>query len=553
MDSWDRPDGKTAWLDSATIVVVILLSALPYLRGLGFYSDDWHILSLFDEARGAGWRRTFEVATTAGFAARPGHGLYAALLFNAFGWIPLGYHLVNTAVIAAAAVLLHRLLARAGLTRFNALSITLLFALLPQLSTVRVWYAAFQVPLAMVFCLAALHSMLSWFASRRAAWIGAACIAALLSLACYEIFAPVIAVAALAPLIFRVDGRRLRLNRDWRRLAPLLIIFFTVIVALAIKAAVSARTGGGADPMRYLRILYGLVRPDYDWRTDNGLNLYAALSVDFGHVMLGWWDAARALVAGRLGLVGTSGVVGIGLLSGWRLAATPHGTGKPRPMALLLLGILTFCVGYAVFLLLPAMVFSPSGLGNRVSMAAAVGVAIIVVALFDLGRRRAGHAMSVVAFGLILTVAAARIVQIGGYWAEAPRIQAAIMANARVDLADLTPGATVIVDNVCPYHGPAVVFETNWDTGVALGRALGRPVTGDMVTERMTVGGQGLQTSIYGVPADYPFGSRLIVYDPVARTVTRLVDRETALAYFTRAAASRHPCPKGYVAHGVLL
>ena len=41
-----RRSGRIEFVDCAFLFGIILLSALPYLSGLGFYSDDWWYLVL---------------------------------------------------------------------------------------------------------------------------------------------------------------------------------------------------------------------------------------------------------------------------------------------------------------------------------------------------------------------------------------------------------------------------------------------------------------------------------------------------------------------------
>jgi hypothetical protein len=109
------------------------------------------------------------------------------------------------------------------------------------------------------------------------------------------------------------------------------------------------------------------------------------------------------------------------------------------------------------------------------------------------------------------------------------------------------PGSTVILDGICPYNGPAILFEGPWDVGGALTLALRRPVTGDVVSPRMTMESRGLATSIYKEPSFYRYGPNLFVYDARRRLLTRLSDARSAVTYFS----SRRPvsCP-GYVARG---
>jgi hypothetical protein len=100
---------------------------------------------------------------------------------------------------------------------------------------------------------------------------------------------------------------------------------------------------------------------------------------------------------------------------------------------------------------------------------------------------------------------------------------------------------------VCPYFGPAVVFETNWDVGGALTLALARPLAGDAVSPRMSPTPKGLQTSMYKQPSFYPYGPALYLYNAPTHQLVLLVDAETAVRYF----ANRSPVMcAGLVARG---
>lgn len=150
-------------IDAACAALVTLVSALPYVSHLGFYSDDWGLLAGFSTPG----PHSIEGD---GFPGRPIQGIYLTLLFRAFGLDPLGYHLVNTAVLAVSAALLCSLLARLRVGRAQSFATTILFVMLPQLSTVRVWYAAFQVPLSMMLMLVCMHCQLSFSRSGKLAF-----------------------------------------------------------------------------------------------------------------------------------------------------------------------------------------------------------------------------------------------------------------------------------------------------------------------------------------------------------------------------------------------
>ncbi len=100
-------------MDAMCAAAVTIISALPYLSHLGFYSDDWGLLARFSTSA----TQSFAAVVSDGFPARPIQGIYSLLLFRAFGLNPLGYHVVNAVVLAASAALLCLVLGSAGLSR----------------------------------------------------------------------------------------------------------------------------------------------------------------------------------------------------------------------------------------------------------------------------------------------------------------------------------------------------------------------------------------------------------------------------------------------------
>ena len=69
-------------LDALVLLVIVALSALPYVSQLGFYSDDWDLMSGFEAARRSG--HSVIGANLARFDVRPVQAVYLALLHGAF-------------------------------------------------------------------------------------------------------------------------------------------------------------------------------------------------------------------------------------------------------------------------------------------------------------------------------------------------------------------------------------------------------------------------------------------------------------------------------------
>ena len=154
---------------------------------------------------------------------------------------------------------------------------------------------------------------------------------------------------------------------------------------------------------------------------------------------------------------------------------------------------------------------------------------------------------------LVVFLGVGAVGRVMAYWAQVPARQLAVLRAAQLDLRSIPSGSTVILDGVCPYHGPAIVFETYWDVGGALSLALRRKITGEAVSPRLSLTPAGLQTSIYGEAASYRYGPTLYAYNPNLRMVAPLADEAAAHRYFSRLDRWRAPCPASYVGHGVLI
>jgi MFS family permease len=429
--------------------------------------------------------------------------------------------------------------------RAESFATTLLFVMLPQLSTVRVWFSSFQVPLSMALMLASMHWQLSFARTGKWGWLAGAVLAAVLSVGAYEAFAPLLVGFAIV-LVFQAW----RGSRDWRAVIAALFVLALLVLAFLYKLVLSGRAGPIGDPHRYVLGLYQLFRLDYDWRVDSGLNIVATPRAHFIAPAIGWWSGAKALMSGRSGLAVTAIAILVGAIAMWRLSN--DGAQRSAPKPLLLLGITAFLLGNATFLIVPAVAFTSTGIDNRVQVAAALGVAMILASLICLAMNAVPVARRPIAFSVVIAVIGAaafgRVAQIERYWAEAPALQQQVLSAARVDLRNVPEKATVILDGLCPYYGPAVVFETYWDIGGALSLALGRPVDGDAVSPRMSLTPGGLATSIYKAPSFYPYAPNLYVYDPMKHLLARLDSAAAATRYF--GSRRQRACP-GYVGRGV--
>jgi hypothetical protein len=541
---------KSIVMDAACLVLITVVSAAPYITSLGFYSDDWALLETFDRGR------TSFGAVVQDFAVRPLQGIYAATLFRLFGFHPLGYHLVNTAMIALAVALFHLLLLRLRFSRSEALSAALLFIVLPQLSTIRVWFSTVQVALSMALALSSMHAQLSYVRSGHLAWGAVAVIAALLSLAAYEVFAPLVVAF---PIVLFLARRQLFLwdevGRDSRRLRAIIVVILVVgAAAILLKMIASDRARSILYPGIYAQGIRTLFDPGYDFRLDSGPNIFAAVQVHFGLTLAGWRDAGVEALGGDWNGWAVVSALACAVMTAWRIGSSDQ---QFRSTWLLAAGLVVFTIGHAALFGAAGLTFSGIGMANRVLAAPAVGVALILAAglaaLSNAFPQRIRWPLFCIAMAAIVATGAYRIWMIERYWIEAPRLQARFLDGAKRDLRSVPPESTVIVAGLCPYHGPAVVFETWWDTGPALSLTLGRKLEADLLSRRSQVARSGLRTWIYGDSRLYPFGPNLFLYNPVVRSHVPLSDFEVARSAVARWGGTWRNCPPGKEGQGVFI
>jgi hypothetical protein len=215
-----------------------------------------------------------------------------------------------------------------------------------------------------------------------------------------------------------------------------------------------------------------------------------------------------------------------------------------------------FAAGYAIFLTNYNVQFTAAGIANRSAIAAALGAALCLAAAAGLFASLFGaHGRAMVFAALIAMIggSSALIVNvIARYWIEAYAAEQRVLASMHRRLPALSPNSTLLLDGVCPYAGPAVVFEANWDLAGALRTFYQDPtLKADVVTPRLTVTNAGIVTTIYQQPTMYRYEPRLFVYHSGTGEVRTFGDVGSARAYFAR----RQPlvCPEAHEGVGVRL
>ena len=508
----------------------MLASALPYLGGLGFYSDDWGFL----DAMG-GHNAYYFSDGYAGLSAnpnlynRPVHQLQMQLLFTAFGMNPLGYHVTTIGLLAAAAVLLHACLRRLGVPAFASFAIAMVFALSPSYSTDRFWFSSSGYVLMMAAYFLSTYADLRGLEATSTGtfgwrWKPLALVGLALCGLGHEIATPLLA-GNLVVLLMVVRRRAPGLLRTRAGLGRTSAFLGGNVVLLAAVLAFKASTavGSGLAEGLLTRVQHIVVSSGFVHVASYGAALPSTA----------WWAISRVgvgtlLLCLAIGLAVAAGAAA----SARRDARWPSSRAWLR---LLLAGAITLALGYAIFLTNPRFHWTSTGLQNRINIAGALGMAVIWIAAAGLlaGRfpsptwtRRLFAGMT----GLLCAAFAVTVAALSGYWTAASSQEQAVIAAVQRALPDLRPGATVIISGQCPYLGPAIVFEGGWDTGAALSIEYREPeVSANVVSPRMRVGEEELTSTVYGAPdGRYPYGDDLYLYDVERGTVRVLSDRAAA-------------------------
>lgn len=559
----ERPHGpRSATRDSLALAVAVVLSVVWYAPHVGFYSDDWAFLARYATSADQTIGGLYAASHSPQHASRPVQLWLCAVLYRVFGLNPAGHQLVTALLLVANALLVYAIAVALRAPRPIALSVALMYAMLPSYSTDRYWYVAVAITFSVTACLGSIHADIKAMTApirSGVLWKLAAATALVISSLAYEVAMPLLLVAPalIAWQVWRHHGEHSR-----RRLVYLTALVAINVVLLAAMSAFKLRTavrlgahqGLGAQ---VADIALGAVRRDAA-RSAYGLNGVNAARVHFR-------DYGLQLPVTALRLAGTAPVAVLVLTLAFGVAAFAYlvsalnASRWPAPAQwgrLLLGGIVVFALGYAIFLTNYNVQFTTTGIANRTAIVAALGAAMglagglgLVAAVLPGARVRA-----VLFAGLLAVYAASGFLgvnAIAGYWVEAYRAEQSVLAGIRQRLPTLPQHSSLILDGVCPYLGPAIVFEADWDLAGALQLLYGDPtLNANVVTPRLRTGVEAVSFTLYNKPTRYPYSPRLFAYDARTGDVHALPNREAAQAYFDKSLAS-WSCPSGHEGIGV--
>jgi hypothetical protein len=543
--------------DSLFLSLVILLSLILYIHQLGFYDDDWNNLrefSLTQHQSLMGLVQGFHHSITAA-QTPPIQLLYHSVLYWLFGIRPFGYHIVNAAILMIGILLLYSLLRELNLNRLFALTIPMVYGLLPHYSTSRFWFAAFGGNLSMtLYFLSFLCDLRMLKARTNNLWIWklTSLLSLLASTLTFDVFLPLFFLNPLIVLHHKksLDDAGLASWKSQKKLVLLLAInLVTLLLVVVVKGLASSGSSQAPSPILTDQLKY-LVEGSIS------INLRRYGTGLPGVVMKIVREYPDALV---FSLGGMLGLIIFGYLYYVAYKSRIEISRSSNALKLLVLGVVVIGLGYAFFLGGARYRFTPTGPDNRTAIAATLGVALSSVAgialLSSFLRSQQLRRVAFCILTAVLCTSAVLIINtIASFWTGAYRQQREILADIRHHVPSLPAGGTLLVDGICPYYGPAAVFHSQRDLKGALAVAYGcKNLEAAVITPSLMIEEDGITIFLHDEFQRYPY-RRLFVYHYGRKMTVQLENAAAARRYFEQFDPDYSDrCPKASVGEGVII
>lgn len=543
LGSRDVVGNRQLSVESIFLTVLVLLNAATFVRGLGFYLDDWLWFSTFATADDQSVRGYFDALYDPWTGGRPLQVLMMAVEFRLFGYNPLPYHLVNLAILAAAAMFLAAILRRIGLPRTFALAVAAIWVVSPSFVAERIWINVHPVSastlLAFSGCYFDIRALDSQAFSARVTWKVGAVLAFIGSALLYETGMPLILAFSVALVALEV----LRVGR-LRVLAVFSLGVNAVVLAglFAFKQAATSRGEFTASLTQLLRDAFEVMfRGLYQNFARSGLELPL--------------HAGRALLQYGSPEMWATVTVSAILVYVW-FSRTIGRENKPAPATLfmlILLGIAITAFSYVIFLPDGGVGIATAGVFTRYNIIACTGTSLALVSWLWFAASSLTTRIHIPSAAVAAVVAASVAMNsaVGSFFMEASKQQEQLISAVSPGLVSLPPGSSVLIDQACRWVGPAPVLETSIETTGVLWTAIdGRWLQGNVVNESLEV--TELDVSLFDVSFRSTFSfPEVYVFRAREREWVRLPDARQAREYFESRSTLGRECPHGWPGEGV--
>ncbi|MGD0156518.1 MAG: hypothetical protein ABSB50_10485 [Terracidiphilus sp.] len=527
---------RSKLMDSTFLAAVVLLSAIPYVTGLGLYSDDWAYQCGFAQRAGLSSFALFRylVRYDANVRVRPVQAVYMVLDYKAFGGNEPAHGVLGVAVLGAAVAFLYLVLRELNVERHAALAIAAVYGVLPHDSVIRFWFSSQQAIISIVFALAGIYALLRSVRPdtvHSMSWITASIVSFILSFLSYEVAVGLIA-ASIAAIVWR-RYREARLSgRGLRTLAGIGVMLAALFVAGIIKIRMQQRVIYHHHLLRFLGRLGSMAAHTGAQMVQ--FNLWAYL-LHLPWVIAHMWQHSALTATAITIAIAIAFAVSVYL---WRNMGPNDALNWRNCLLLIAAGFVVFLLGILLFVRDLTWDYAAPGEGDRISVAAALGAALILVALTGLlCSAIKWPVVRVRVFSILIGVACGlnslAVSGIGYYWDDAAAKQKLILQSVKANVRGLPQRSVLLLDGFCRYSGAAPVFETDWDTSGAIEITLGDySLRGDVISPNAHFGEAGVDTTMYGEPeGHYPYGDHFFVYNVRSQSLAGLESQQATMAY----------------------
>ena len=554
-------------MDCLLILAAVLISALPYVGGLGFYLDDWVFQAnpLVRSAGGIEGKLRALVTIDMDQRVRPVQAAYLATSLTAFGSDPVPYHVVGTLLLGVAAILLYAVLLEIRLGYRVALAVSIVYELLPQYSTDKIWLATHQALLCMLFAMLGIYALLRSMRAEtkhQKVWVAIAIFAFALSLLSYEVALGLIA-ASLVAAGWRAlrEARISRLRRN-SRLAGFGLIALVLLAIGIVKIRMQQRMSinlhlldssgnGGVTNLtgRFGSLVMHAAAQAFQFN-------FWSYFLRLPWVVTSLWQHSAL----STGAIASAAIISVAVAAAlWTSKDTAEIPGWRACLQLIAVGLVIYGLGVILFVDDLERNFSVAGNENRVTIAAALGEPFVWVALAGLlcGLLRSHVARArvfSVMVGLICGMNCLAMCGIAYYWKDAAQQQSEILRSVERHVHSLPQGSVLLLDGTCRFTGPAFVFTTDWDTTAAIDvRLKDDTLKVDLVTPDAQFGSSAVDTTAWDLfEGHHPYGDSLFIYNVTHAYLARLSSKAAADAYVQAMnPAGDHHCPNAPDGNGV--
>jgi hypothetical protein len=344
---------------------------------------------------------------------------------------------------------------------------------------------------------------------------------------------------------------------DWRLVGDLAVNALIVLGA-GIYKSLSPRAA--PDPGitmigRLLRLARGVVN-------HHAVAYGVAEPLSIWTILTRYFDLWALLVSVLCGL-------GAGLYLFWLLKRSPFTVptdplrqARTHLLVVVVLGLAVLGLGYAIFFTNDQFYFSAAGTYTRIAQIGSLGAALMLAGGFSLLATLAPRPTTqrLILSALVGVYGGAGVLimtTVGGFWDRAYDRERIILADLQRAAPVMAPNSTLLLDGECPYLGPAVVFESDWDLAGALRLLYHDPsLHANIVTPRLEVHERAVTTWLTTPAAtmSYPYASGLIVYNHAHDLVVPIGSASDMNEYLAHYNPDRgEGCPFGWSGNGVTI